>query len=239
MENFEKIKKSISGFNASLLIINKKDGVYDVPFFLHQAKEIMGEKSYQTLIDNGIIIENGSEPELSSNIMEYKGYTLHYQKIAEGEYKSLILLLDTQTLEGQRIAYHEMGHLYQSKSTGLALINTFFDDNKNFTTHFLEEAHAELFAAACILKDAKNEDDFQSRKEFLYKQAVVDEELGKRSNVFTYPSPKFYAHLSLIKNFLSEVEMCISNKSYLAIAKELERHAVLYNRKFFIGAENR
>ncbi len=238
MEKFiENVSSILETLNSKLLFIKKTENGFDIKLFLKQAKDIMGDSYLNLLLDNCIIVPDGKSFEFSDNIIEYKGCTLNYQKVSENRYQSVIILLDPTNLESQRIGYHELAHLFQTSDCGLKAINTFYNFSKRFYTHYLEEAHAEVFAAACILNDAENKKDFEDRKAFLIKQAKIDEELGKGCDDNIYPSPKYYAHFSLIDKFVTKSETLLKEQSYQTLSKICENHVLRYAKSEcdFIG----
>lgn len=250
MENFiNTLSEIVKDANTSILVIREINGILDTNRFWQDAKDLIGDKYLNILARNGIItrelddddnanisivngvmVQNSIGYILSSDILRYKGYAFPYAKISDDEYKYVIILLNPNNLECQRISYHEVAHVFQRKAGVLKVVNTFNNFKKDVYAHYLEEAHADLFATACIMKDALDCADYSKRKIFLREQAEKDEEDGNNSTKSSYPSPKYYAHLSLIESFLLRIDYDITLKSYQKLAIECENHLLNYGR---------
>jgi hypothetical protein len=235
-QNYNKnLYKIIKGTNASVAIIQEKDGRYDIEEFLEKTQAIMGDKYMDILTDNGVVEPDGDGGyKESEQMQEYRGVTLYYAKNSDGEWKNMIALLDPVDLEGQRTGYHEGAHPIQWKHELLQNVEGFFDEEgkKSRYGRYLEEAHAESFAAACVLNDAEDGNDFASRQEYLLHKAAKDELSGLKSDEQRYPSHKYYAHFDTLKPLIKNYEKIVGDfdGDYNNLANMLVGHVVKYSK---------
>lgn len=222
METFIKNLNHIAkGTNTSILIIPEIDGVVDVSGFLQKAHDLMGDDFLKILVKNGVMDFDGARNTLSLNMLNYKGCTFPYAKTETG-YKNVVVIFNPKNLESQRVGYHEIAHTLQTKDGCLKVINTFNNSEKDTYNHYLEEAHADLFAAACIMKDAKDMSEFTKRRSFLYIQANEDERKGSECTECNYPSDKYYAHSDVLYEFLGAIDDYVLSQSHLKLAIDAE-----------------
>ena len=213
----------VDGHNTSIIIISEKDGETEMEKFLADAESVMGSKYLPRLLAAEIISEEHGEFTISEPMKENRGRTLSYTEL------NVIIIFNIQDEESQRIGYHETAHILQKEEI-LKAITTFYKLEKDDYTIYLEEAHAETFAAVCILKDAENSEGFARRQAFLLEQARKDEDKAANS---TDSFDKYYAHYTLLESFINNAALeSISAKSYNELAVQCEEHVMSHKRSF-------
>ena len=219
---FENLHKIIEGSNASILIINNKNDQPDVESFLKDAENLIGPNSLDILQGNGII---NIDKKLTQSMLKNRGITIAYAKISDNKFKNAIVLFNPIDTEGQRLGYHESGHIVQRNGNGLKVIKHCYSVKKSSYERYLSEAHAEAFAYLCILKDAFDEKSFALRKDFLKKRAKYDEDRGNECTDAKYPSYKYYALQTILDKLLEETSYkWVKARRYKTLAIKAEEY---------------
>ena len=182
--------------------------------FLKDMRQFLGESAELQLLDNDIIVMTpggGYDFNFSEETLACGGDT--YRQLGEDLNKNLLFFFDNSSSYDHAVAYHEAAHALQSKfgvftdndlnkvykfcSNGLGnlpkdkRLPCLFVDAWSYRV-YLEEAHANVFANACLVLNAKNDADFKQLCQRAILVSASESVRSLKDKNMDYPSAKYY-----------------------------------------------